>query len=60
MGNIIDLSQYCTQVEYCRLNGIKLGTLSQWIKRHKAGQSIPVEIDYLYVPELKITLVKKK
>lgn len=59
MGNTIDVSQYCTQAEYCRLTGIKLGTLSQWIKRHKEGKSIPVSIDYLYVPELSITLVKR-
>jgi hypothetical protein len=59
MSNTIDLSMYCTQVEYCRLHGIKLGTLSQWIKRTKEGKSTPVDIEYLYVPELKITLVKK-
>jgi len=55
----IDLNQYCTQAEYCRIHNIKLGTLSQWIKRAKDGQSIPVNIEYLHVPELKITLVKK-
>lgn len=55
----IDLTKYCTQAEYCRLTGVKLGTLSQWIKRAKAGESIPVEIDYLEVPELSITLVKR-
>jgi hypothetical protein len=55
----IDLSKYCTQAEYCRINNVKLGTLSQWIRRLKAGQSAPVNIEYLYVPELKITLVKK-
>jgi len=55
----IDLNQYCTQSEYCRLTGIKLGTLSQWIKRAKAGQAIPVNIDYLFVPELSITLVRR-
>jgi hypothetical protein len=55
----IDLSKYCTQAEYCRINNVKLGTLSQWIRRLKAGQSVPVNIEYLEVPELKITLVKK-
>ncbi len=55
----IDLTKYCTQVEYCRLTGTKLGTLSQWIKRAKEGRSIPVNIEYLYVPELSLTLVKK-
>ena len=57
MATTIDLTKYCTQAEYCRLTGIKLGTLSQWIKRAKDGQSIPVNIEYLYVPELSITLV---
>ena len=59
MSNNIDLSKYCTQAEYCRLNNIKLGTLSQWVKRAKAGESIPVDIKYLYVPELNKTLIKK-
>ncbi len=59
MAKQIDLSQYCTQADYARNNGIKLGTLSQWIKRAKEGKSIPVNIEYLYLPELKITLVKK-
>jgi len=55
----IDLTQYCTQAEYCRITGVKLGTLSQWIKRHKEGKAIPVNIDYLPVPELGITLVRR-
>jgi len=59
MATQVDLNNYCTQAEYCKTNNIKLGTLSQWIKRLKAGQSVPVHIEYLYVPELKITLVKK-
>ena len=59
MATNIDLIKYCTQAEYCRLTGIKLGTLSQWIKRAKAGQAVPVNIDYLYVPELSLTLVKR-
>ena len=56
---VIDWSKYCTQAEYARTNKIKLGTLSQWIKRAKAGESIPHDIEYLEVPELNITLIKK-
>ena len=59
MSNKIDLSQYCTQADFARDNNIKLGTLSQWIKRAKEGKSTPVHIEFIYVPELKITLVKK-
>lgn len=58
----IDLTQYCTQAEYAKNNDIKLGTLSQWIKRLKAGESVPdtaKHIQYLEVPELNLTLVKK-
>ena len=59
-NNTIDLSQYVTQAEYCRLYpNIKLGTLSQWIKRAKAGQSTPHNIEYLEVTELNMTLIKK-
>jgi hypothetical protein len=59
MSNKIDLTKYCTQAQYARDNGIKLGTLSQWVKRAKDGKSTPVNIEYLEVPELKLTLVKK-
>lgn len=53
----IDFSKWCTQVEYSRKTGIKLTTVSQWVKRAKAGTS--VKIDYLDIPELSITLVRK-
>lgn len=58
----VDLSQYITQAEYARINGLKLGTLSQWIKRMKEGEAVPdhaKHIQYLEVPELSLTLVKK-
>lgn len=58
----VDLSLYITQAEYARINNIKLGTLSQWAKRVKEGQSIPAHaknIEFLEVPELSLTLVKK-
>ena len=54
----VDLNQYCTQAEYARLTGYKLGTISQWVKRAKAGEG-KIRIEYLDVPELSITLVKK-
>lgn len=55
----IDLSDYITQAEYARINDRKLGTVSQWIKRAKAGESIPVSIEYIDIPELNITLIKR-
>jgi len=55
----LDLSKYLTQAQYAKLHGYKLGTVSQWIKRLKAGESIPHNIEYLEVPELNITLIKK-
>lgn len=54
----IDLSLYCTQAEYSRETGIKLGTISQWVKRAKAGK-VPAKIEYYDIPELQITLVKR-
>jgi len=53
----IDLKGWITQAEYARLTGKKLNTVSQWVKRAKAGEGEP-KIDYLDVPELGITLVK--
>lgn len=58
----IDLSGYVSQAEYSRLYNIPLNKLSQWIKRAKKGESIPNEakrIEFIYVPELNMTLVKK-
>ena len=47
----IDLKQYCTQQQYAKERGIKLNTLSQRIKRIKAGES-KITIDFIEVPEL--------
>lgn len=62
-ANKIDLSGYITQAEYCRLNpDISLNNLSQWIKRMKDGKSVPAhakDIQFIFVPELNMTLVKK-
>ena len=55
---LIDTSEYCTQTEYSRLTGIKLGTISQWVKRAIAGKGT-VKIEYYTIPELNITLVKR-
>lgn len=55
----IDLNIYCTQADYAKETGEKLATVSQWVKRAKAGQSIKVE--YLEIPELNnLTLVKRR
>lgn len=55
---IIDTSEYCTQAEYSRLTGIKLGTISQWVKRAIAGKGT-FKIEYKIISELGITLVKR-
>lgn len=54
----IDLKGWHRQAEYARLTGYKLNTISQWVKRAKEGKGA-VKIEYLDVPELGITLVKK-
>lgn len=54
----LDLSQWITQAEYARLTGYKLGTVSQWVKRAKAGEG-GIKIEYLEVPELSLTLVRR-
>lgn len=54
----IDLDTWITQAEYSRKTGIKLATISQWVKRAKEGQYTP-KIEYLDIPELSITLVRK-
>jgi hypothetical protein len=56
---VIDLNVYCTQADYAKDNDKKLSTVSQWVKRAKAGQSNL--IDYLEIPELNnLTLVKRR
>ena len=56
-GNVIDLSEWVTQAEYASKTGYKLGTISQWVKRAKDGK--PAKIDYIDVPEIGLTLVRK-
>ncbi len=47
----IDLNKYCTQQQYAKDTGIKLNTISQRIKRIKAGES-KINIDFIEIPEL--------
>lgn len=47
----IDLNKYCTQQQYAKEKEIKLNTLSQRIKRIKAGES-KINIDFIEIPEL--------
>lgn len=56
-NNTIDLQGWITQVEYARLHGYKLSTVSRWVKRAKEGEG-KTKIQYLDVPALGITLVK--
>lgn len=53
----IDLKGWLTQVEFARLHGYKLTTVSRWVKRAKDGEG-NIKIQYLDVPGLGITLVK--
>ena len=56
---IIDLDKYCTQQQFAKDNDIKLNTLSQRIKRIKAGQQAPF-VDFIEIPELNnLVLVNK-
>ncbi len=55
----IDFSKWQTQAEYARENGVLLVTVSQWVKRSKEGKG-NIRIEYLDVPEMGVTLVKKK
>lgn len=48
----VDLSQWYTQQQYAAMKGMRLNTLSQWIKREQAGQKHPGKIDIYPVPEL--------
>lgn len=55
---VIDTDVWCTQVQKAKRDGIKLGTLSQWVKRSRDGTTNN-PIDILEIPELSIILVKK-
>jgi hypothetical protein len=57
-GKIIDLKEWCTQAKYAASTGYKLNTISRWVKRAKDGEG-KIKIEYLDVPELDITLVRK-
>jgi hypothetical protein len=48
----VDLSQWYTQQQYAALKGMRLNTLSQWIRREQAGQKHPGKIAIYPVPEL--------
>ncbi len=55
----VDLSQWYTQQQYAALKGMRLNTLSQWIRREQAGQKHPGKIAIYPVPELNnIVLVR--
>lgn len=54
----IDLNVWTTQAKKAEQEGIKLTTLSQRVVRTQKGQTAH-PIDYWYIPELGLTLVKK-
>lgn len=47
----IDLNIYCTQQQYSKETGIRLNTISQRIKRIKAGESKQC-IEFIEIKEL--------
>jgi hypothetical protein len=47
----IDLNKYCTQQQYAKETGIRLNTISQRIKRIKAGESKQA-LDFIEIKEL--------
>jgi len=57
-GKKYPLDIWITQAAYAREYNLKLATVSQWVKRaiNNEGEQ---KIDYLEVPELSLTLVKK-
>jgi hypothetical protein len=54
----IDLNKWQTQADYAKEHGIKLGTVSAQVARSKTGAT-PAPIEYLDVPELGITLIRR-
>ena len=55
----IDFDQWQTQKQYAEANGIRLGTLSQQVKRLKVGEVVTPSITIWHIEQLGITLVKK-
>lgn len=55
----INLNEWQTQINYCRENNVNTATLGWWIKRTKLNQGI-IRIEFLDIPELNLTLVKRK
>ena len=54
----IDFNEWQTQAQYAQQTGIRLGTVSQWVKRVKDSEFTP-KIETKEIPQLGITLVKK-
>ena len=54
----IDMSKWATQKEYAKLVGKQFPAIRQQLKRTKKGISTQ-PLDYLDIPELNITLIKR-
>jgi transposase-like protein len=55
----IDLTVWTTQQQYSRETGIKLNTISQWVKRTKEGKGNKT-VEILEIPELNnLVLIKR-
>lgn len=58
---VLDLSEWMTQKDYSIKYGTPQVLIGQWIHRAKASETKQSKfIDYLDVPELGLTLVRKK
>lgn len=55
----INLNEWCTQSQKAIETDIKINTISQRIKRAKEGKPGSKGIEFLDIPELSITLVKR-
>lgn len=55
---IIDLDTWTTQKDYAKLVGKEFAAIRQQLKRTKKG-TCKEPLEYLDVPELNITLIKK-
>jgi hypothetical protein len=52
----INLKGWITQAQYAKDYNVKLSTVSQWVKRARAGKT--AYIQFLDVPGIGITLIK--
>lgn len=55
----IDFNVWQTQSQYAKETGIRLGTISQQVKRIRNGETVNPTLTLLHIEQLGITLVKR-